>query len=275
MTFYIWCIIWIFMIIFCIYQMLPIHRIRNGFLQRINFAFMVANIATGVQLLVFAANIMALSIIAVIINSAAVVYIWIQLCFRDRPTFATRANSDSKPAGWMGKVLSGRSERVLFFWFVQLPMTSYGVMVGASTTVLFGYAYTWGTGNTFTSEMQTWAIVWMVILACVVLFSTAWGLDWPFAAVATWVYGCMAREQAAYFNVWASAWVLAAIIAATGACVMVIRTLRFFHKAPRVDRYPSDDEEEAYEMELKGKDVEKAESVSQRGVSDLLGPRRA
>lgn len=114
------------------------HRIRNGFLQRINFAFMVANLATAAQLIAFPLDGIVACIIIMIINSSAVVYIWVQLNFRDKPAFATKANSDSKPTGWLNRELSGRTERILFFWFVQLPMTAYGVMVGASTTVLFG-----------------------------------------------------------------------------------------------------------------------------------------
>jgi hypothetical protein len=64
--------------------------------------------------------------------------------------------------------------------------------------------------------------------------------------------------------------VLAGLIAGTTLSVLVLRTLRFFKKLPRWDKYESDEEDSKSESEMD----QRPSARSNMGVSDLLGPAR-
>eukprot|EP01122_Echinamoeba_exundans_P007625 TRINITY_DN2384_c0_g1_i2.p1 TRINITY_DN2384_c0_g1~~TRINITY_DN2384_c0_g1_i2.p1 ORF type:complete len:346 (+),score=19.10 TRINITY_DN2384_c0_g1_i2:29-1066(+) len=267
-----WGFIWFTLILFSIYQLLPIHRMRNGFLQRINFAFTAANILSGLQLIFYPLDLQPLCTIIMILDSVAVVYIWIQINFRDRPTFATKSNKHTIAVGWRNWEISGRTERILFFWLVQFPQTLFGVWVGASTTVQLHTAVNYAGHTTEVWATLNWSIAWQVVLASIIIFSTAWAWDWPFGGCALLAYGSIAVEQQKNdYRLYLTAIVLAGLIAGTTLSVLVFRTLRFFKKLPRWDKYESDEEDSKSESEMESKT---SGGRSNMGVSDLLGPSR-
>jgi hypothetical protein len=143
--------------------------------------------------------------------------------------------------------------------------------VGASTTVQLHTAVNYAGHTTEAWATLHWSIAWQCVLASIIIFSTAWAWDWTFGACALLAYACIAVEQQKNdYRIYLTAVVLAGLIAGTTLSVLVLRTLRFFKKLPRWDKYESDEEDSKSESEMD----QRPSARSNMGVSDLLGPAR-
>lgn len=99
--FYVWFPIWILQFCFTIYQWMPMHRVRNGFLQRLNIVWTISCITNGTILNVYPFGHVPATFALNTICSATCIYMFVQLTFRKRPTLACQAaQSNVVATGW-------------------------------------------------------------------------------------------------------------------------------------------------------------------------------
>lgn len=99
--FYVWFPIWVLQFCFTIYQWMPMHRVRNGFLQRLNIAWTISFITNGTILNVYPYGYIPATFALTVICSATCIYMFVQVTFRKRPTLACQAaQSNVVATGW-------------------------------------------------------------------------------------------------------------------------------------------------------------------------------
>lgn len=170
-AFAIWGVIYLGLMAFGIYQLLPNQR-TNDILRRIGYLLVIASIAQGIWVFLFLARQFWLSVIAMLgILLSLIGAYWI---LHSHPR--SRSKSDR--------------------WFIQIPISIYLGWISVATIVniaLALYASNWNGGGI---PSPVWTAIMLVIAAAIALRLLLTQRDLAFAWVMVWAFVAIAVRQA-------------------------------------------------------------------------------
>jgi len=198
-VFSIWGIIYLGLIAFTIYQALPGQR-GNPLIEKISPAYWIGNLANTVWIFLWHYEIFSLTLVAMLILLAALIYIYLQL-----------SNASSEMTA---------SQK----WLVKLPFSIYlgwiSVATVANVTQVLFY-YDW---NAWGLSAEIWAVGMLAVAAVLGLAMNWREKDLAYVLVLVWALVGIALKQASSQLVSTTAW------AATGILALSILVMPFIKR---------------------------------------------
>ena len=186
-VFSIWGIIYLGLIAFVIYQLLPRQK-ESRLIEKVSPAFWVANLANTVWIFLWHYEYFPLTLVAMLTLLASLLYVYVQI------------------SGY-GELTSGQK------WFVKLPFSIYlgwiSVATVANVTQVLFYADWSGWGV----SPEVWTVI-MLVVAAVLGLAMRWReKDMAYVLVLVWALVGIAQKQAASALVSNTAWVMVGVLA--------------------------------------------------------------
>ncbi len=189
-VFSIWGLIYLLAFAFSVYQALPRHRYEVD-LDRIGTAFCISNVANVLWLVFFHYRLTVLSLVAMLVLLAALIYIFILISPGE--TFGPRAR----------------------LWLVHVPFGIYLGWVSVATVAnVTQVLYTAGLSGVLFGDVG-WTMVTFAAVVLLSWFMSSRFLNLPHVAVVVWALIGIAVEQAEVEPVFIGA-IVAAVLAALG-----------------------------------------------------------
>lgn len=186
-VFSIWGIIYLGLIAFVIYQLLPSQK-ENALIEKIAPAFWVSSLANTAWIFLWHYEFFPLTLVAMLTLLASLGYIYLQI-------------------SGFGELTGGQK------WFVKLPFSIYLGWISVATVanvsqVLFAAKWSgWGISP------EVWTVV-MLAIAAVLGLAMRWReSDWAYVLVLVWALVGIAQKQASNALVSNTAWVMVGVLA--------------------------------------------------------------
>ena len=186
-VFSIWGIIYLGLIAFVIYQLLPGQK-ENRLIEKVSPAFWVANLANTAWIFLWHYEYFPLTLVAMLTLLASLLSVYVQISRH-------------------GELTSGQK------WFVKLPFSIYLGWISVATVanvtqVLFNADWSgWGVSP------EVWTMI-MLVVAAVLGVAMRWReKDWAYVLVLVWALVGIALKQSASALVSNTAWVMVGVLA--------------------------------------------------------------
>ena len=197
-VFSIWGLIYLGLIIYSIYQILPSRR-EDGMLNRIAPFYWAASLANTIWIFLWHYEVFPITLIAMLVLLASLLFIYLQV-----------------------KNNSGASK-----WFVKLPFSVYLGWITVATVAnvsQFLYFFNW---DGWGIAGSTWAII-MIAVASLIGLLMAWReTDAPYVLVLIWAFIGITVSQMETYSVVIAAWT-AVIVLAVGILVSTIKNKKIY-----------------------------------------------
>ena len=200
-VFSIWGIIYLGLIAFVLYQLLPGQK-ESALIEKISPAFWVANLANTVWIFLWHYEYFPLTVVAMLTLLASLLTVYVQIARH-------------------GALTSGQQ------WFVKLPFSIYlgwiSVATVANVTQVLFYADWSGWGV----APEVWTVIMLVIAGGLGLAMRWRENDWAYGFVLTWALVGIAQKQVASALVSNTAWVIVGVLA------LALVSVPFIKRSPR------------------------------------------
>jgi hypothetical protein len=170
-AFAIWGIIYLGLIGFGIYQVMPAQR-QNTHVERVGYLLVVASLAQIVWVFLFEYQFFGLSVVAMLGILLPLIGIYLRL--------------------GIGKERVSRKDK----WFVHIPLSIYLAWISVATIVnIASTLYYWG-WNGWGISPQVWTIIMLIVAAAIAATIIRNGVDIAYPLVVIWAFVAIAVRQA-------------------------------------------------------------------------------
>ena len=190
-VFSIWGVIYLGLIAFTIYQLLPSQR-ENPRLRSIGYWFAVANLANAIWVFLWHYNVFSLTLVAMLVLLASLLVIYLRLN--------------------IGRVKTSTTER----WLVDIPFSVYLGWITVATIANVTQLLYWVGWNGWGIAPDVWAAI-MLLVAVVVAGAMSWTRgDVAYLLVLVWAFIGIAVKHAGVALVATVAWAAVGLVLVAG-----------------------------------------------------------